>query len=74
VQRCHLQDLPVEKKQSIEGLVLSRSRDVFIYGEVGKKSAHCLTVKFAGVAFVMEKDESLYPVCDKLLPCGDSDA
>ncbi len=43
-------------------MVFEPPRQLNRYGEAGKKSAHCVIVKFAGMAFVMEENESLYPV------------
>jgi hypothetical protein len=57
-----LQDLAVEKQQGIEGLVLSRGRDVFIDGEVRKKGAYCVGIQFARMSLTVKKDVPLDPI------------
>jgi hypothetical protein len=57
-----LQDLAVEKQQGIEGLVLSRGRDVFIDGEVRKKGAYFVGIQFARMSLTVKQDVSLDPV------------
>jgi len=54
--------LAIEKQQGIERLVLSRSRDVFIDGEVRKKGAYFFGIQFARVTLAVKENESLDPI------------
>jgi hypothetical protein len=44
------------------GLILGRSRDILVHGEVGQKCRNLLLAHIAGMALVMEQDEPLYPL------------
>ena len=56
------QDLAVEKQQGIEGLILSRRRELFIDGEMRKKGADCVGIQFPRMALAVKEDEPLDPI------------
>ena len=56
------QYLAVQEKQRAEGLILCRSRHVFLYGQVGEKPTDFLLTHFQRMAFVLIEYKALGPV------------
>ena len=56
------EDFLVEKQKGGEGLVLSRSRDLLMYGEMGKEGFDLWRAHGGGVAEFVEADEAFVPM------------
>jgi len=59
LRHFHLQNISIEEQRCIEGLILGRGRDVFVYRQMGQKGAHFVGAQIARMVFVMKKDVPL---------------
>jgi hypothetical protein len=56
-----VEHLAIEKEQGTEGLVLCRSCDVFLDGQVGEKGFYFSGARFGRVTLIVEIDVALDP-------------
>ena len=66
VSNLDLKDLPVEVKDSLEGLVLGRPGNVLLSGKVGQECADFRCAHLTWVSLVVIKDEAQNPVSVRL--------
>jgi len=59
--------MAVEEEEGGEGLVLCRRADIFLDGQMCKKSVNLRFGHFGRMAHMMEKDETLHPHAVALL-------